>query len=247
MSPETIAYLNALNRAFYRITAPEFDQTRQTAWVGWERLLPRLQALPTPLRVLDVGCGNGRFGAFLAENGVSAHYHGMDNSPELLAFARQMLASTSLLSVTLTESDVVLDHTVPHGAPYDVVVVFGVLHHVPYSHHRQQFLAHWANQVRSGGIVAFASWRFFENERLRARVVAWDSLPNLPHPHEREPGDYVLDWRRGERAFRYCHYVDDDEERALVTALGEQFRTLATYRADGQENRLNAYCVLERA
>ena len=60
----TFRYLNDLNRRFYETVAIDFDATRQQAWAGWERLLPYLHA---PLSILDIGCGNGRFGAFLAE------------------------------------------------------------------------------------------------------------------------------------------------------------------------------------
>mgnify|MGYP000004235310 CR=1 FL=1 len=82
MDDATIAQLNALNRDFYRVAGEDFDRTRGKPWPGWARLLPylRLDTVPdshegfqsnTPtgatLSVLDVGCGNGRFGAFLIE------------------------------------------------------------------------------------------------------------------------------------------------------------------------------------
>ena len=46
MDRATIQRLNQINRDFYRQTAGDFDQTRQTPWRGWERLLPHLA---TPL------------------------------------------------------------------------------------------------------------------------------------------------------------------------------------------------------
>jgi 2-polyprenyl-3-methyl-5-hydroxy-6-metoxy-1,4-benzoquinol methylase len=57
--------LNTINREFYRVTAHDFDETRGQPWPGWKRVLPYLKL---PLSVLDVGCGNGRFGVFLAQN-----------------------------------------------------------------------------------------------------------------------------------------------------------------------------------
>src|SRR5690349_758474 len=89
MDEATIRRLNQINREFYRITADSFDQSRQHAWAGWEQLL---EYLKPPLSVLDVGCGNGRFGLFLAE-ALSGDilYLGVDSSPILLERAKQAL------------------------------------------------------------------------------------------------------------------------------------------------------------
>ena len=58
-----------------------------------------------------------------------------------------------------------------------------------------------------------------------------------------EPHDYLLDWRRGEHALRYCHYVDDAEHAALIAATG--LTEITTYRADGRTNDMNRYSALE--
>ncbi|MEW6579100.1 MAG: hypothetical protein AB1435_07890, partial [Chloroflexota bacterium] len=74
--------------------------------------------------------------------------------------------------------------------------------------------------------------------RFRQRILPWP--PDLVA----EPGDYLLDWRRGARAPRYCHYVDDAEHAALIAATG--LRELATYRADGHTGDVNQYSILRR-
>src|SRR5258706_16420982 len=92
MDQDTARRLNDINRRFYEVTAESFDQTRQSPWPGWEALLPYLPPRQTPLSVLDVGCGNGRFGVFLAQHlGMDVHYHGVDNSAGLLVGARPSL------------------------------------------------------------------------------------------------------------------------------------------------------------
>ncbi|MFN8371539.1 MAG: class I SAM-dependent methyltransferase [Anaerolineae bacterium] len=231
----TIARLNAINREFYRVTADEFDATRGQAWLGWERLLPLLTSDKrdpnVPLSVLDVGCGNGRFGVFLREHGLNSRYHGMDNSPALLDKARAALPSAAL------ELRDIVDNP-PHTGTYDLVVLFGVLHHIPGSVERQAFMRVLAQRVGAGGMLAFACWRFYEYERFRARVVPWSADLSV------EAHDYLLDWRRGARALRYCHYVDDAEHHALVAATG--LREVQRYRADGEDGQANQYSVLRR-
>jgi tRNA (uracil-5-)-methyltransferase TRM9 len=231
MDAAAIARLNAINREFYRITANEFDATRGQAWLGWEKLLKYLSSQHTPLSVLDVGCGNGRFGVFLRERGLNIAYHGMDNSQALLNKARAALPDAAL------ELRDIVDNP-PDTGIYNLVVLFGVLHHIPGYTQRQAFMHTLAERVAVGGILAFACWRFYEYERFRARIVPWDDDITV------EKHDYLLDWRRGERALRYCHYVDDDEHAELVSATG--LHEIASYRADGEEGQANKYSILRR-
>ena len=59
-----------------------------------------------------------------------------------------------------------------------------------------------------------------------------------------EPNDYLLDWRRGARALRYCHHFDAAEHEALVHASG--LVELASWYADGPENAANRFSLLQR-
>lgn len=234
MTPETRARLNAINRAFYETTASDFDATRQRGWPGWDGLRPHL---PATLRVLDVGCGNGRFGRWLSEQtDAPVDYVGLDNNRPLLSAAQSTLAALPTVRALLVQQDAIL-HPLPVAAErWTLIVLFGVLHHVPGAAQRLQFIQRLAGCLAPGGVLVFTSWRFMEVARLRARLAPWpDDLP-------REPGDYLLDWRRGAHALRYCHYVDDAEQTALIGASG--LRVRATYRADGFSGADNAYVVL---
>ena len=233
MNQATIEWLNQINRDFYRASAVDFDATRQAAWPGWERLL---KAFELPIEsVLDLGCGNGRFALFLAARQPQPfRYIGIDSNPELLTFARRRLAA-HIADLTLIETDLVLDELPPMSA--QLVTLFGLVHHVPGFERRRALLATVAERVASGGYLALACWRFFEQERFRRRIVPWrDDIKVEKH-------DYLLDWRRGERALRYCHYVDDEEHAQLIAATG--LSLIADYRADGAEGNLNRYTILQ--
>ena len=123
MNLKTQRRLNEINRSFYRVTAVEFSATRQSAWQGWRRMLHSVE-LPVS-SVLDIGCGNGRFGRFLAEGQEQAFvYYGIDSSSELLAAARRQLADLPHLQLELVEQDIVVDQLPTLQA--QLVVLFGL-------------------------------------------------------------------------------------------------------------------------
>ncbi|MEZ4540618.1 MAG: class I SAM-dependent methyltransferase [Chloroflexota bacterium] len=78
MDIELVRELVALNSTFYRDFALSFSDSRAKFETGYAHLLGFIPAgKPT---VLDVGCGNGRFGRFLQENIVLGQYTGVDFS-----------------------------------------------------------------------------------------------------------------------------------------------------------------------
>lgn len=233
--------LNAINRAFYLTTAANFDESRGRPWPGWDRVLEHVVApVDGPLRVLDVGCGNGRFGRFLAKRlRDPVIYHGIDSSQALLTRAKADLATYERITPLLELRDVI-ETPLPVGA-HDVVAAFGVLHHVPGDDFRRAWLRQLAERVAPGGVLAFSAWCFYEFERFRARIVPF------PDDLRAEPHDYLLDWRRGHApnaALRYCHYINEAEHSALVTATG--LTEIARYRADGHTGNVNRYSLLRR-
>jgi SAM-dependent methyltransferase len=210
LDAETVRLLNQLNQDFYARVADSFDATRLNPWAGWSDLLPyikQLKARPA-LRVLDLGCGNGRFGVFLGEH-VAIDYTGIDSNAYLLGQAAKHLPDTTLINADL------LSDALPVTPPYDLIAVFGVIHHLPGFSTRRDFIMKAAGWLAEGGLLAMTFWKFYENETLRARIVPWDANLSV------EKNDFLLDWRRDtdEPALRYCHYVDDDEAGKLLDGL----------------------------
>ena len=240
----TTRALNAINRGFYREQAASFDETRRHAWPGWE---PLLELLPdvTPLRVLDVGCGNGRFCAYLFTARSELHYVGIDASSALLEKARQRGAPG--LDAQYKEADLIeVDLAAAvDGERFDLVVYFGLLHHLPGLARRRRLLQTGAGLLAAGGILAFTCWQFKSFERFQQRILPWDEFSDEAigpiDPGQLEPGDHLLRWADG-GSVRYCHFANQDEIRNLVDSLPGE--TVASYRADGRKGDLNRYLVI---
>ncbi|MEZ4618247.1 MAG: class I SAM-dependent methyltransferase [Caldilineaceae bacterium] len=165
MTPEITATLLQLNRAFYATVATAFDATRGGLPVGWRQLQTWLpQPVGRPLRVLDVGCGNGRFAWLLEEWGIVADYVGVDADAQLLTLAAQHAAGLTHVRCTFQQADFTEMHWTAQLAlqtrTFDLVVCFAALHHVPGYRLRAQVVAGLADLVTTGGTIISRTGNF---------------------------------------------------------------------------------------
>ncbi len=187
--------------------------------------------------MFDVGCGNGRFGLFLHEAGVLMRYTGLDNTHFLLHKAAQKFPQGSFL-----QADALQTWPLAPGQRFDVIALFGVLHHVPGFVQRQQLITRMVDRLQPGGLGIVTLWKFMEQARFRERVVPWQAaeVPPAYHNLQLEQHDYLLRWKQHEDtlALRYCHYVDATEQAQLFGA----WPILAEYQAD----TANHYLIIQR-
>jgi tRNA (uracil-5-)-methyltransferase TRM9 len=256
MDRATRLALNAVNSAFYARIAPEWSEKRRTAWPGFERVLARVRAQlrargsaqTTPLRVLDVGAGDGRFAAYLKDAWPGAvDYCGIDASRELLAHAEQRQLGPGWRFVQTDFVEAPPSAAVPLG-PFDLVVVLGVLHHVPAQAARSELVEALAARVAANGLLALTFWQLPDDARFASRVVPWqlhNASATRPIMLEQlEPGDTLLRWGTGDAPPRYCHFPSPTEIEALIAA--SRMQLVERFRADGRGDRLNEYALLAR-
>lgn len=246
--------LRRLNRRFYDHHADRFDRSRRgRPWPGWTELLDRFpRAATRPSRVLDAGCGNGRFGAFLAEHQPPVDYFGLDEEPALLEAAREVLAphaEAGEIDVRLERADLLEDDFAQALGTrrFDLIVLFGVLHHIPGEVVRGRLLAELGRYLARDGRLVVSFWRFDRSPRFERQLLPWEeadprSLEGID-VGELEPGDHLLSFGGDLRMPRYCHLADDPEIDRLIAASG--LRSVGRYAADGPGGSDNDYVLLE--
>lgn len=254
MKTETMMALDRINRRFYAESGDDFSATRQTAWPAWERVLDSyLGSRPghhAPHSILDVGCGNGRFTAVL-ESTIEADWHwlGIDASLVLAHAARHRTAAAAPHRTRVAVADVVGSRTVIDAgrAQFDLVVAFGLLHHIPSWERRRSLLLELADLTAPGGMLAVSFWQFGSEPRFEARFLPWaasnEGASRGIDQNDLEPGDHLLRWGDG-GAVRYCHHVDRVEASELTSATG--LRRLETFRGDGASGLLNLYHLMQK-
>ncbi len=253
MNKTFIRQLNRLNKQFYRQVSTSFSESRSYYWQGWNKLVPYIQELAdchsNQVMVLDIGCGNGRFGAFLAEQlpTTKINYIGIDNSLELLKIAQAQTLSpnikTRFIKIDLIES-LLNESLVTQLKKFEphFVTTLGVLHHIPSYKLRQDFISQLATSLSSPGYLAFTTWNFLDTKRFKKKII--DPKQVKLNPQKLEKHDVILDWKRGETAYRYCHHTDQEELENLIKK--SSLEKTSQFQADGKSGKLNTYTVLKK-
>jgi 2-polyprenyl-3-methyl-5-hydroxy-6-metoxy-1,4-benzoquinol methylase len=221
-----------LNHSFYDQFAAEFSETRASPQPGFQKLIPLLSKFQSP-HVLDVGCGNGRFGHYLMFNGIQAHYVGVDFSENLAKSAnpfpgmfivRDLSAAGCLEEFTL----------------FDIIVCLSTLQHIPGYANRLRLMIEMRKHLKADGRLIVANWQFMNSERQRRKILPWELIDLSADLVE--ANDYLLSWQRGGTGRRYVTYINPDSIQEL--ARKADLSVIESFYSDGREGNLNLYTIM---
>src|SRR3972149_1485423 len=119
--------------------------------------------------ILEIGCGSG-YGAVLLASLKPKSSVGVDLMPEMIELPRQRvkLANAEFLAVDAADLS-----RFPDGSK-DVVVIFGILHHIP----------KWREIIKESHRVLRSGGKLFVEEPNRTAVKFWDLIFHWNHPEE---------------------------------------------------------------
>ena len=239
MDPQAKIKLIEINQDFYNQFAHSFSATRHQVQPGVQQVI---QSVRRGDAILDIGCGNGTLARALAAQGLSGRYLGVDMSAGLLENAQLLLNDPPTGVYDFQCADLTTpgwQYAIPQ-APYDWLVSFAVLHHLPGEDLRQVTAKAFRSLISPNSTVAISVWQWHNSPRLRKRVLPWSTVglkaEDLDH------GDVLLDWRAGETlGLRYVHTFSADSLSALAQQAG--FTVKRAFYADGKSGDLALYQV----
>lgn len=238
MKQTTVQRLNALNQSFYDQVSTSFDQTRRQGWAGWHDLVPHISRFKEP-NLLDLGCGNGRFLDFIcAQNLAFETYLGLDNSDHLLGLARMRFGH--MPNAKFLKHDLL--KPLKLKVRFDLITLFGVMHHLPGKLSRQKLLSEVGNHLRPDGLIVFSVWNFLVSRRLKAKLVDPSTIEGLDES-DLDSGDFFLPWQ-DKSAVRYCHSYTDDEILSLLESAN--LKLVEKLTSPGDNDQLNTYYLVRK-
>ena len=213
----------------YNLIAKEFSATRREIW---EELKFLFEDLKEGEKVLDLGCGNGRWYKVFKEKKVN--YFGIDNSEELIEIAKENFPDAKFLVGDA------LNLPFPDNF-FDKVYSIALLHHIPSEDFRIKVLEEAKRVLKSGGILILTCWKIHQWREIFALLKY--TLLKLIGKSKLDFKDLFLPW--GKKMLRYYHFFTKRELENLLKKAGFEILESGVVK-NKRGNRQNYYIVCKK-
>jgi tRNA (uracil-5-)-methyltransferase TRM9 len=213
----------------YNSIAKEFSATRREIW---EELNFLFEDLKEGEKVLDLGCGNGRWYKIFKEKKVD--YFGIDNSEKLIEIAKENFPDAKFFVGDA------LNLPFPDNF-FDKVYSIALLHHIPSEDFRIKVLKEAKRVLRPGGILILTCWRIHQWREIFALLKY--TLLKLIGRSKLDFKDFFVPW--GKKMLRYYHFFTQRELENLVKKVGFEILDSGVVK-NKRGNRQNYYIICKK-
>lgn len=187
-------------------------------------------------KVLDSGCGNGRFFEVLKEKGVD--YFGIDISEELIKIAKQNYPQAKF--------EVANSLNLPFPANFfDKIFSLSVLHHFPSKFFRLQYLKEIRRVLKLEGLLILRVWDFWRQKEGLKLILKYSFL-KLIGKSKLDFFDVFLPWKDSKGKILAKRYFHCFRKKELENLLKEaKFKIRESWLA-GKEPATNIYFIAQK-
>ena len=213
----------------YNQIAEDFSHTRHRSW---EEISFLFDYIKPNDKVLDAGCGNGRYLPWIKQK--NGQYFGIDNSQELIKIAQSRYQGESFQMADVLALP--FDNTF-----FDKIYSIAVLHHIPSNELRQKFFQEAKRVLKPNGFLVLTVWKF---KRWQERLLLFKyNISRVLGKTGLEKNDLFLPWQK--KIPRYYHFFSQSELKKLARQAG--FEVIKTGIArNPRGNRNNIYLIVRK-
>lgn len=230
MDKEYAKYLLGKTKKDYDLIAEDFSRTRDYPWPEIRFLFDDYVEVGN--RILDLGCGNGRYHQFFKDKKIE--YTGIDYSEKLIEIAKNKYPEA--------EFQVADAFNLPFPDNFfDRIFSIAVLHHIPSLELRQQFLKEAKRVLKPEGKFILTVWKFHRPKEIllifKFSVLSFLRLSKL------DVRDILEPW--GKKIKRYYHCFGKKEIKNLIKEANFKINNMGVVKNE-RGNRRNIYLVAEK-
>lgn len=228
MKKEYAEHLLVKTREDYNLIADDFSRTRDEVWNEMFFLFE--DYLKEGDKVLDLGCGNGRW--FKLFQTYNIDYIGVDSSVKLIDIAQK---NNPEAKFKVEES---LNLSFPDRW-FDKVYSIAVFHHIPSKEFRLKFLEEIKRVLKPGGTLILTVWKLKEQNYLLIKYT----ILKLLGKSKLDFRDILEPW--GKKLGRYYHCFSETELIKIVKESGLQVKEGGIIKNE-KGNLQNLYIVAQK-
>lgn len=196
----------------YDLIAEDFSRTRKNVW---EEFRPLADDIQDGDKILDLGCGNGRFVELFSDPdkyGASKKidYVGIDISEKLIEIAKQRYPDKNFqvfdgLKIPFNDQS------------FDKVFCIAVLHHIPGADLRNKFLKEIWRVLKPDGKLVLSAWYLWQKDTFWQLLFKF-TFKKIIGRSELDFFDIMEPW--GKISERYFHNFRKRELENLIEGAG---------------------------
>lgn len=187
-------------------------------------------------RILDSGCGSGRFSELLGDKNID--YFGVDISEKLIEIAQRKYPRAKFQVADC------LNLPFP-GNFFDKVYSISVLHHIPSKEFQLQYLKEARRVLKPEGLLILRVWDFWRR-RAAAKLLFKYTFLKLIGKSKLDFFDVFVSWKDSNGKIiieRYFHCFSKKELGNLIKKAG--FKIRESWQT-GKDPRTNIYLIAEK-
>ncbi len=200
------------NKKLWNVIAKKFDLTRK---INWPELKDLENYAKPKMKILDLGCGNGRLFELLKDKKID--YTGIDDSKKLIKLAKKKYPFVPPLRGGINKFLVGNALKLPFkDNSFDLIYSIAVFHHIPSKELRLRFLKEAKRVLKRDGRIVLTVWYLWSRKYIR--LIVKYSLLKLAGKSKLDFGDLYVPWQN--KYQRYHHAFRKKELIKLFKKAG---------------------------